>query len=77
MSGFANSIVGSFTMVRCEACGSTTDVRRVPALTNYPTKVPLDAADNPNRDRFFCPEHAAEYVEHWGDMWREYYAGRL
>jgi hypothetical protein len=50
------------------------DVRSIPAMTAYHWD---GEGEDPNRDRILCKECAEGYVEHWSDMWEDYWAGRL
>lgn len=66
-------------ITHCEVpdCYEWESCRWVPAMTAYHTEIEdRTHTDNPNRDRCFCPDHAAEYEEYWTAMWDEYNASR-
>jgi len=59
----------------CERCGSWWKVKWEPGRTAYHFTGTPNSPDDPNRCRRFCRPCAAEYHEHWDDMWSQVYAG--
>jgi hypothetical protein len=59
---------------RCERCGSA-PVFRTGAMTAYAWAGWPDP--NPNRDVYLCAPCRADHIEHWTEMWNEYYSNLL
>jgi len=59
----------------CERCGRKgKDVERAPCMTAYEWD---GKGKDPNQPPILCKECREEWIEHWDDMWKEYYSGRL
>ena len=58
---------------RCECCKRTVedDQDLTPSMTCYAWD---GKGEDPNRPFLLCEECAEEHVEHWSNMWGEYYA---
>jgi hypothetical protein len=45
-----------------------------PGMTSYEWD---GTGQDPNRDRFYCPEHSQEHIDFWQAQWDEYYSGLI
>lgn len=63
----------------CEHCGETEGLRRTASMTAYDrgrlsvwdvVRFGEEGPPNPNRDHTFCGGCAADYEEHWTEMWK-------
>ena len=51
---------------RCQRCGSTDGVRRIPHRTMY-------ADPRENHDEYLCPPCNVEFQEYWDEIWSHVY----
>jgi hypothetical protein len=55
--------------MKCECCESVTEVELECGRTMYPTELPAEHPDNPNRSVLLCRPCAGKHHEHWDEMW--------
>lgn len=61
----------------CEHCGEFWGLKLEDSRTLYHFEGDWDDPQNPNRSVLLCRRCAVQHHEHWDEMWREYYSGRL
>jgi len=65
--------------VKCEYedhpyCECKGEIKIRKAMTAYHFEGVKNSPEDPNRDFTACEEHYEAYVEHWTEMWNEYYS---
>lgn len=72
--------ISSVVFLGCERCGSLRGVEYESSRTAYHVDN-IEGRENtpadPNRQRRYCRDCAAEHHQHWDSMWDDYYSGLL